>query len=342
VDVTLENFANLMGFDIKLTWDGSIISNGQVDYTTTLNALWGVNPGKWTVVLEQKGVGFYRLAASSISTSASNPGASDLFTVAFHVDKSCNFPLQTSINFELVKLSDNATPTPNPIYAEVTGGMYYMSATKPDLELIVHDPDPSKPFEYCKTFEVEVWVTDICANLKDYDIIILYDSTHLKFVDVDYWGVLGDLSDNAHVELLALGRVHVWDTGGLIFNSGDGRLFALTFHVEFDKDISHIWRKNHHDDLTANIWFENAELSFLEGTITMGGIIMPPPLVITIRLIRGDVNCDGKVNIDDLSTAAYHYDETVPPGDARYDLTEDGVIDIYDIVTIATNYGYGV
>jgi hypothetical protein len=338
VDVALENFVNLYGFDIKLTWDSTLITFVSAD-KTPLNALW---PSGWTTVSETSDPGFYRLVVTSTSTAASNAGASVLFRVTLHVARSCNFPLSTSIHFAVVKLSDNGTPTPNPIYAEVTDGMYNISNTKPDLEFVVHDPDPSKPFEFCKTFEVEVWVTHICANLKDFDFIILYDSSHLRFVDVDYWGVLGGLSDNAHVELLAPGRIHVWDAGGLTFNSGDGLLFGLTFHVEFNDDITHIWRKNSPHTITAEVSFENAQLSFLEGPIDMGGITMPPTLVITISLIRGDVTCDGKVNLADISAIAYHYNEVVPPGPEKYDLTQDGVIDIYDIVTAATNYGYGM
>jgi hypothetical protein len=337
VEVKLENFVNLYGFDIKLTWDGTLITFVSAD-TTPLNALWLAG---WTTVSETSGAGFYRLVVTSTSAAASNAGASVLFKVTLHVARSCNFPLSTAIHFEVVKLSDNGTPTPNAIYAEVTDGMYNIGNTKPDLEFVVHDPNPSKPFEFCKIFEVEVWVTHICANLKDYDLIILYDSSHLKFVDVDYWGVLGGLSDNAHVELLAPGKLHVWDTGGAIFNSGDGLLFGLTFHVEFNDDISHIWRKNSPHTITAEVSFENAQLSFIEGTIPMSGITMPSPKVITIDLIRGDVTCDGKVNLADISAIAFYYNELVPPHE-KYDLTQDGIIDIYDIVTAATNYGYGM
>jgi hypothetical protein len=112
--------------------------------------------------------------------------------------------------------------------------------------------------------------------------------------------------------------------------------------VEFNDDITHIWRKNSPHSITADIWFENAQLSFLEGQIDMGGITMPPTLVTTINLIRGDVTCNGVVNIDDISTIAFHYNELVPSGPEKYDLTQDGIIDIYDIVTAATNYGYGM
>jgi hypothetical protein len=126
VAVTLENFTSLAGFDIKLTWNGTMITCTDVDYITYLNALWGT--GKWSVVFEQSGAGYYELAVVALATSASNTGASVLFTVTFHVDRCCIFLLQTAIHFEWPKLSDDTTPVPNPIPATVTDGMYYMSA----------------------------------------------------------------------------------------------------------------------------------------------------------------------------------------------------------------------
>ena len=334
VSITLYDFARLMGFDIKLTWDGTLTSFVSAD-NTTLDVLW---PGGWTTVLKQSGAGFYRLVASSTSTSASNTGSSVLFRLKLHVAKGCNFPLSTAIHFDVVKLSDDTEPTPNPICAVVTDGMYYMSATVPDLEFELVDPNPSKPFEYCKTFNVEVWVTDICANLKDYNFTILYDSELLNLTGVDWTGgVLGGTSDGASYTETTPGTIDVVDTGGIIWTGDRGLLFTLTFHVEFDDRIEHIWRDKHRGPLTAWVKFVDATLSFEEGTIPMSGITMPPQLNITVNLIRGDVDCNGKVNIMDLRCVAAFYDQSEP---AKYDLTNDGTIDIFDLVVIATNFGY--
>jgi hypothetical protein len=109
--------------------------------------------------------------------------------------------------------------------------------------------------------------------------------------------------------------------------------------VEFtDVDITHIWRTLAHADLIAHVSFEDAHLSFLEGPIDMSGIDMPVPLNITIHLIRGDVDCNGKVDVFDLRTVAAYYDQSLP---VKYDLTMDGTIDIFDLVVVATNFGYG-
>jgi hypothetical protein len=343
--VTIENFANLAGFDIKLTWDGNLITETGVDYGNYLDALWGA--GNWHVVFEDLGIGYYELAAAALGTSASNTGASVLFKVTFHVDRSCNFPLSTSVHFDVVKLSDNTQPVPNPIYAEVTDGMYYMSATRPDLEFKVKKwiktpsghweyVNPPYNFEYCDRFEVEIWVTHIhdCSPLLDYDLKITYDTHLAKFLDIDAWGTFGTGTGGEGPS----GTITVHCDGGPM--SGDSFfLVALTFHVEFSCVPEHIWKYGNLNYETFSIAFVDAELSFARGNIPMSGIDMPSPLTIQVNFIRGDVNCDGKVTIDDISTAAYYYGKKAP---LEYDLTNDGTIDIYDMVAIATNYGYGV
>jgi hypothetical protein len=56
-------------------------------------------------------------------------------------------------------------------------------------------------------------------------------------------------------------------------------------------------------------------------------------------LIRGDLGpVDGKVTVFDLRTVAVCYDQSSP---VKYDLTKDGIIDIFDLVVVATNIGYG-
>ncbi len=200
--------------------------------------------------------------------------------------------------------------------------------------------------EYCKTFEVSVYATHICANLKDYDFSILYNSELLGFVDVDAWGVLGGTSDQADVDNSVPGEIHIWDTGGLTWKGDKGLLFTLTFHVEFDDRATHIWRTTTQPNiLVGEISLHDATLSFEEGTIPLSGItVIGSPITVTIHLIRGDLNCDGTVSLVDLRTIAYYYD--VEHGDpewaeaSKYDVNSDNVIDLYDLVIVAGNYGY--
>jgi len=333
VSVMIADVTDLFGFDIKITWDSSLLTFHKL-YNYTLNTIW--TSGWFDIWPPSTGAGWMKYVAVGLTPSTFS-GSGELFILEFHVEEGCNFAKETPIHFEAVKLSDSSWTE---ITAVLVDGLYKMSATIPDLEIEVHDPDPTKPFEYCKIFEVEIYVTHICAKLKDYYLVILYDTELLKFLDVDYWGVLGDPSDGASY-VNTTGRIEVQDIGGLVWSGDRGLLFALTFHVEFDDRIEHIWRTDptYPQELKAHVWLEetSAELSFLEGVITYPGIIMSLPLEITIHLIQGDVACDGDVDIFDLRTVAAYYDQTGP---AKYDLKTDGIIDIFDLVVVATNFGY--
>ena len=347
VYVTLSSFTNLAGYDIKLTWDSTLITKSDVDYTTYSNALWGA--GHWNKVFESSNAGDYELAVAALAVSASNAGASVLFKVTFHIERSCNFLLSTAIRFAVTKLSDNATPIPNPIPATITDGLFTMGSTKPDITFKVlkkipkgsgiYQPiTPPYNLEYCDWFEVEVYVSHIhdCSPLQDYDITIYFDSGLAVFKDVDAWGIFGT---GSYTNIT--GAVHVWGVGGPWVGE-EGLLFTLTFHVEFDATPAHIWKYGNANHMTFNIWLFNGTLSFgALGTILMSGIDTPLPLTFDVYFIRGDVDCNGAVTTNDISYVGFHYGQ---PSSAReeYDLTHDGIIDIYDIVTIATNYGYGI
>jgi hypothetical protein len=212
---------------------------------------------------------------------------------------------------------------------------------QPGLEFAVADPNPSKPFEYGKTFEIEAYASNISGYLTAYDFTIAYDSTLMKFLDVDYWGVLG----TGHFDNETLGTIHIWsDIGSQSYTGSRGLLFALTFHVEFNDDIGHIWRTNSPHSLTAQISFTGAGLNYNGGTVSMSGIVMPLPEDVVIHLIQGDVNCDGKVDVSDLRCVAAYYDQNAPAGSLqeKYDLTGDGKIDLFDLVIVATMFGYNI
>jgi hypothetical protein len=157
---------------------------------------------------------------------------------------------------------------------------------------------------------------------------------------VPTWGIFGT---GAVVYTAGATSVEVSGSGSA-WSGSQGLLFTLQFNVQFAVTPNHIWNAANPNYMTFSINIANPTLSFTEGTIT-SGINMPAQLSITIDFIRGDVNCDGVVNIQDIRDAAYYYGDAVQPnGPAppQYDLLNHGHIDIYDMVTIATNYGYGL
>ncbi|MHB8514872.1 MAG: dockerin type I domain-containing protein [Dehalococcoidia bacterium] len=56
------------------------------------------------------------------------------------------------------------------------------------------------------------------------------------------------------------------------------------------------------------------------------------------RIMRADVNGDGRVDILDLSTMAVHYSELTPPAPIRLDQNADGKINILDLALAASVY----
>jgi hypothetical protein len=208
-----------------------------------------------------------------------------------------------------------------------------MEAQKPDLEWEFINLTPSKPFEYGKTFQVKVNATD-CFRLKGYDLTIVYNSSLLDLTGVDWTdGVLGTGSYTEAPE----GTINIVKAADSEEWTGtSGLLFTLEFKVNFIDEPGYIWRQNNPGPLNTSIRFDNATLTFVEGTINKDGIDMPTDLSISIRLIQGDVTCNGEVDIFDLRTIAAYYDRV----NAKYDLKPDGTIDIFDLVLAVANFGY--
>jgi len=334
VNVGIQDIEDFFGFDINVTWDNSLIAFEDCSYNATLDTLWSSN---W--FLEQNttgvngGTGWYRLVAVSTSSDFNTTGSQTLFSLTFQVERGSNVQqLQTLIHFAAVELSNSFSVS---IPAAEDDGVYQISSTTPDIEFQLIDPNPAKRFEYGKVFEVGVNVTDVSSQLTGYNLTIVYDAELFYLTGINWSGsVVGNGTYLENPE----GTINVVDTGGGPWVGENGSLFTLIFEVQFDDRASHIWNKNSTNELTGDVSFQDVQLTFTDGTLFMSGIQTPAPLPITIYLIKGDVNCDGKVDIFDLRTIALYYDQSSP---AKYDLNDDGIIDLFDLVIVASNFGYG-
>jgi len=129
-------------------------------------------------------------------------------------------------------------------------------------------------------------------------------------------------------------------------------LFTLTFLVTFTASSGTIWRTSNPGPLATSVSLDitYGDLSFSEGSLNVNGN-GPTPITtttatvdLTINLIKGDVDCDGQVTVLDLHDVAYYYDQSTTDGAAAalYDIKIDShnIIDIYDLVEVASNFGY--
>ena len=354
VAIMLSQFSYLMGFEINLTWDNSLITFESADITP-LSTLWG--PSGWNV--SQSDTGYYDLAAASTSNPASNTGASVLFDVTFQVAAKLTSPLSTPIHFALVKLANNETPS-NSIPAIVTDATYTMSTMVPGIEFKVEKwapgwefdtTGPPYHFERDNYFHVDVYVANV-GGLTGYNLTIDFTSGTVAFEGLEMvysmspysWGIFGQ--GNVSYTSGTPSAIQV-NGSGSAWSGSEGLLFALRFHVEFDAAQAHIWKYGNPNSEIFQYSIVEATLYFGSlGTIPMGGITVPSPLTTEVDFIRGDVDCNGAVTMADISAVAYYYHRisTDPIWSSiisKYDLNNDGIIDIYDIVTTATNYGYG-
>jgi hypothetical protein len=58
----------------------------------------------------------------------------------------------------------------------------------------------------------------------------------------------------------------------------------------------------------------------------------------TTRLLGGDLNDDGTINIGDATLLTANFGETVPPGNMQADINTDNVVNVQDLAILAGNY----
>jgi hypothetical protein len=194
---------------------------------------------------------------------------------------------------------------------------------------------------YGENLTVTVTISD-AVNVEDFEFEIHYNATLLRYVNVT-WSAWGS------------GTISVNETTGIIigFTSGaplNGTQSAVT--IQFQAACHHVWKDalGWMNDLTDTIYLQSANLSYPTGPklrYEKGGlnqINVGPDFVYTFSPIQGDVNNDGVVDIFDLRSVAVYYN--VKQGDSNwteastYDLNGDGIIDVDDLRIVAANFGY--
>jgi hypothetical protein len=219
-----------------------------------------------------------------------------------------------------------------------TSSITYFTVTQPALNMT---PTAETCREYDENFTVEVNASNI-FNVTGFEFEVDFNTTLLNCSNI-VWNAWGS------------GSVTVDEAGGTItgYTSGTAINGAQTLIIiEFTADYQRIWKNipgwiNDQSGLiliqAANLTYPSApKLQYVQGG--PGEIAVGAGVTCTFSPIQGDVNNDGTVNIIDLRTLAAFYDvkqgDPTWPEASAYDLNGDGIIDIYDLVLIATNWGY--
>jgi hypothetical protein len=336
VDATIENVIGLFGFDFNLTWNPDVIALANVDYEGMLNTIWGA--GNWLMIKNQSGLGWYKLVALSTSSSFNDSGAQALAGLAFLVENTYGREAQTAIHFEVAKLSDSSG---HPIPRGLADGIYRMSGVKPTLQM---KPTNIVCRIYSENFTITIDVTDVFGTA-DFEFEIHFSATLLKCINVTFvsW----------HSGSIALDEVNGNLTGHTEGDPVNGNLTIMT--ITFQSAYYHVWKKipGWDNNLTGLIFFQWAnssypsgpDLTYVRGVLNQ--IDVGPDVNYTFSPIQGDVDNNGVVDVFDIRTVAAYYD--VKEGDllwmaaSRYDLTKptgENIIDLYDIVIVAQNFGF--
>jgi len=349
VDVSL-----LYGFDINVTWNNALITFNSISYTTELNAVWGTNPNKWSVLVNQQnvagGVGSCKIVAVSLGLEfTKDPGNQALFTLKFNiVAQNKNHDRSTLLHFATNKLSDKGS---NSIANTPTDGTYKMTGTKPAVALssisVTRSTNGSRgnfttTLSMSSTFDVT-----------GFDFELHFDTSLLDYMKVDSWGDMGT------------GSVTPDETGGKITGtftvtgdplSGPHDIVTLMFMP----NTIHVWKApsitGWQNILTGAIFYQKADLTYEDPDPTLHydkpgvtEISVGSDVAYTWSPMKGDVSLNGEVDIFDLSVVAGYYDLTPTNNPTRwaaaepkYELTilsGEQIIDLFDLIIIASNYG---
>jgi hypothetical protein len=335
VTVMADDMTDLFGFDLNITWDNTLITFDHASYAANLDFIWGA--GTYEVSKHDAGVeagtGYYKFVALSLASGYT--GSHALLTLGFVIqDPHTNWKKQTALHFQTDKLSDSGWQI---ITHTTTGATYEIFGSTPTLSLGLLTKTCRKINE---EFEITVAISN-CESVTGFDFEIHYDTALLDYVSgiVNLAYGTGTITPDE-----ANGKVTGTTTG-----SASGSLTLVT--IRFKATYSHMWK----DELTIvpswqNIWtgtiyIQSATLKYPspqpDRTYTRGGldnkINVGADVTYTWSPIQGDVDLDGDVDIIDLRDVSTFYDGT----NANLNLTgASNLIDIFDLIVIAGNFGF--
>jgi hypothetical protein len=341
VAIRAEEITDLYGFDIKVSWDNTLLLLDHVEYentsTSPLKFIWGPTRGTdYGVQKAEVGANYFRLVAYSLKNGFT--GSHALFILGFRVlDPQTNSMKQGSIHFETDynKLSDSNAQS---ITHTTQDGAYQIWGMAPTIDMIHASGHSRTCRETNEEFMVTITISN-AVNLGGADFEIHYDNGMLSYVSSAVgWGT-GTITNHGN------GNV----TGTL---TGSGPVSTLaTIRFKSNPTYTRVWKdpslQPQHDvtnSTAIQIWSITLHyVSLPDVSYTRGGggggrlNVANPDFSHTFSPIRGDLNNDGKVDITDLTSEANVFDTT----NSTMNLVgSTDLIDIFDIVVVAGNFWY--
>lgn len=236
------------------------------------------------------------------------------------------------MHFQTDKLSDSGA---HPIAHTTTDATYEIFGSTPTLNL---SPLTRTCRKLDEEFEIAIVISG-CEDVTGFNFEVQYNTTLLDYISgtVNPTYGTGTITDDGN------GKVTGTTTG-----SASGSLTLVTIRLK--AIYSHIWKDETtiqawKNIVTGSIYIQSATLIYptpqQNRAYTSSGsdnkIYVGPDVLYTWSPIQGDVMLDGDVDIGDLRTVAAFYDQS----SEEWNLTGTGnLIDLFDLVVIARNFGF--
>jgi hypothetical protein len=323
VNVTVQNVANLYGYDFKLYWNTTLLDC--IGFKTTIPTGWATK----NFAAENQtneALGMYWLAVAAEAPAPTFNGTTNLATLTFKITYDPIYPENVASLFHLADtyLSDrNANAIPH----TTVDGQYWLYSTKPTIAV-----SPSTvTAKMIETFSVNVTISNV-VNLYNYEFTLSYNPAILYTLGLNVGTFLQQpqvykSSINNTAGLITLG---VSSLSPAPPANGSGLLATITFET-----VPIVWPNPG----------QNTTLQLLNTILTTNlGVIVPHSITdgfYKYTPIPGDLNSDGVVDIRDLRIVAAAYGTT--PGEKGWNPLADpghyGVVNIYDLVLVSKNMG---
>jgi hypothetical protein len=328
VTVMADQMTDLFGFDLNITWDNTLITFDHASYTANLAAIWGTST--YEVSKAEAGTGYYKFVALSLGSGYT--GSHALLTLGFMIqDPNTNWKKQTLLHFTTDKLSNSGWQS---IAHTTTDATYEIFGSTPTLNL-------NPLTKTCRKINEEFDVAIVISNgesVTGFDFEIHYNTTLLDYVSATINYGTGTITpDDVNGKIT-----------GITTGSASGSLTLVT--IRFKAAYNHIWKdestiQGWQNIATGSIYIQSATLKYPnpqpDRTYIRNGsdnkINVGADVTYTWLPIQGDVDLDGDVDIIDLRDVSTFYDGT----NAELNLTGgSNLIDIFDLIVIAGNFGF--